>query len=263
MLLYFVFACLFFGVEQMQASWIEMAGSGCHDLTLSDGDETQKICYTHVATTGDSYIASPPYQYSGSLAKYYVYEDEEGGAYYDGVEVSVEWPHIVSVEWPNVHKPESECTVRVDDVTCNSCSLCGSIAFTDLPYGARVSADCTNVPHGRRTSCEPVDPIFFPLKIRASGDSGDSGGSSGGGGKPSSPRGYCFKVMRERCDRICGPSPNRKNANRRKCVAQPLLAQDERRQARRPIAVHGAVSAATAAVVRFRNTANSNLRCVL
>jgi hypothetical protein len=48
--------------------------------------------------------------------------------------------------------------VVIDDEVCNSCNYCGNETF---------AADCNNVPMGRKTSCESVSDLFFPLTRQA------------------------------------------------------------------------------------------------
>jgi hypothetical protein len=55
-----------------------------------------------------------------------------------------------------IARSEERCHhVEVDGYACASCSYCGQETIT---------ADCTNLQHGRQVECEAVEPLFFPLK---------------------------------------------------------------------------------------------------
>jgi hypothetical protein len=65
------------------------------------------------------------------------------------IELSVEFLYENYFE-----KDVNRCDVSIDEEFCQSCSYCGDDEY---------SVDCSNIPKGRITECEPSLPIFFPL----------------------------------------------------------------------------------------------------
>jgi hypothetical protein len=79
------------------------------------------------------------------------------------------WGTTWTVPYANVHivrADDDSCTVSVDDTNCTSCSFCTS---STVNATHAFSTDCTNVPNGRKVSCDPAGPpfFFFPLTSAA------------------------------------------------------------------------------------------------
>jgi hypothetical protein len=85
-------------------------------------------------------------------------------SYDTGEKVHLSW---VDTDGNAEYGPEFKCTVTVDYVPCNSCSVCSlnDESFNLLAAengGGTFSADCTNVDRGRIAECEPGLPLFYP-----------------------------------------------------------------------------------------------------
>jgi hypothetical protein len=64
------------------------------------------------------------------------------------------------------------CTgVSVSGTKCSSCSTCGTPIIENTNDTVTIvefnlTADCTNVPGGIKVDCQPMTPVFYPLKVR-------------------------------------------------------------------------------------------------
>jgi hypothetical protein len=70
---------------------------------------------------------------------------------------------LIHVAWED--EGGSPCQVLLNGQSCSSCTTCSSNATapSDSPFPQVFSADCTNLDQGRNVTCEPVEPLFFPL----------------------------------------------------------------------------------------------------
>jgi hypothetical protein len=122
--------------------------------TIFDGNSTFSVYYLPFIQAASSISADengtifPAYQ--TYFYNYVVYSDQDAG--FNPFNITI---HRSGEKDCTTGEDRTECDFfGVDDEQCNSCTYCGNEAF---------SADCTNVPFGRKIECESSSTLIFPL----------------------------------------------------------------------------------------------------
>lgn len=131
---------------------------------ILDASVTVEVCYTYSFETPSPGVillenGKEVTEYTGFNG--YLYEFWQGleeGTDTEQIESSsleeyVAEPGSVSIRWEN---DASECELVVGGVDCTSCTVCPADVV-------QVSADCTNVPLGRKVVCEDPTMVLYPL----------------------------------------------------------------------------------------------------
>lgn len=148
----------------------------CHKYT--NNGNTEKLCFETVHT-GPS-----PYSFENGTTVYV-------GGYSMGYSFPKDDKKHKDLKISVKQDDNGDCTVEINGSKCNSCKVCGSRKATIGDNKAKVKADCTNAKSGgikgRKTKCESVNPIFFPIK------------SKNGGGIKATNKGKCLQIVQENC----------------------------------------------------------------
>jgi len=188
--------------------------SGTCDKAYEHSDGSiEKICFSgNVFGPSPASFENGTTVYLGDWGTNYKFEGK-----YEGLEVSVSW--------------DKKCAVAINGEACRSCSVCKAGSQSE----ASLSTDCTNIRQGRKVTCEPVEPLFFPLERKSSGNDGGgssssiSGSGESDGADDTEGRGTCFKALRESCS--CRKRKQNRRCSRRIIEDEcgDLTGEDKRR----------------------------------
>ena len=122
---------------------VSIAESKCTDFTFPDDNVVRELCFSVMM------LSPPPTQvglpngteyteYSGEASETYSFEND-----LEGLTTAVTWEYEGNFE---------DCVATANGEDCLSCTLCDNKS---------VSADCTNLEHGRNVECGDTSLISF------------------------------------------------------------------------------------------------------